>query len=292
MLPRIVQNGAEPERPMTSIVDLDAYFKRIAYDGSRGPTLPVLHAVTRAHTQAIAFENIDVLLGRRISLQVPCLFDKLVRHQRGGYCFESNGLLLQVLQQLGFRARALGGRVRLRVADRGVLPRRTHMLIVVCLDDALWLTDVGIGAASLTSALRLVPDQIQHTPHGRRRLQRTGSRWFHQEWHRGRWRDIYEFTLEDFPLVDRQLANWYTSTCPEDHFSTHLSAALARADGSRLTLSNRHFSRHYPDGSHESRELPRDADFLATLEQQMGIVLSVADGQRLARKIRPEAPAP
>lgn len=274
---------------MSSNVDLDAYFKRIAYGGSRSVTLQVLHALTRAHAQTIAFENIDVLLGRGISLQVPSIFDKMIRHRRGGYCFEHNGLLLQVLQQLGFRARPLGARVRLRSTDRSILPRRTHMLIAVWLADALWLTDVGIGAASLTRALHLVSDAVQETPHGRRRLQRAGRRWFHQDWHLGRWRDIYEFTLDDFPAVDRELANWYTSTCPEVHFTTDLSAALARPDGGRVTLSNRRLTLYHTDGRRQSRELLRDTDFLTALEQQLGLFLPADDGRRLAQIIRPEA---
>ena len=53
---------------MTTI-DLDAYFSRIGYTGSRTPTLAVLHAITAAHTQSIPFENLDVLLARPIVLE-------------------------------------------------------------------------------------------------------------------------------------------------------------------------------------------------------------------------------
>ncbi len=51
---------------MTTHIDLDAYCARIGYDGPRTPTLATLHAITAAHTRAIPFENLDVLLGRGV----------------------------------------------------------------------------------------------------------------------------------------------------------------------------------------------------------------------------------
>jgi N-hydroxyarylamine O-acetyltransferase len=93
--------------------DLDAYLARVGYAGPRVPTLPVSRELTAAHAQAIPFENLDVLLGRRIDLAIDAVFAKLVRQGRGGYCFEQNGLLLQALTALGYEARPLSARVRI-----------------------------------------------------------------------------------------------------------------------------------------------------------------------------------
>ena len=82
---------------MNETIELDRYFERIGYPGPRTPTLNVLHALTAAHSQAIPFENIDVLLGRPIRLEPQALQQKMVAERRGGYCFEQNGLLLAVL---------------------------------------------------------------------------------------------------------------------------------------------------------------------------------------------------
>ena len=108
--------------------ELNLYFERIGWDGPRPPTpsLEVLHALTAAHTQAIPFENLDVLLGRGIQLGFDAVFDKLVRRRRGGYCFEQNGLFLHVLQALGFAATPLSARVR-RDRPRDFIPPRSGM---------------------------------------------------------------------------------------------------------------------------------------------------------------------
>lgn len=95
-------------------MDIEHYFSRIGWQAGRQPTLEHLHALTRAHTQSIPFENLDVLSGVPVSLELDDIFRKLVLRRRGGYCFEHNGLFMWVLKQLGYRVSTLGARVRLR----------------------------------------------------------------------------------------------------------------------------------------------------------------------------------
>lgn len=261
---------------MEGDIDLDGYFRRIGHAGPRQPTLEVLTALTAAHAQSIPFENVDVLLGRPIRLDNASLYRKLVTARRGGYCFEQNGLLLVVLRQLGFDARALGARVRLAVPDRAVTPGRTHMLIEVRVGGGRWLTDVGVGAASLTAPLRLEADREQATPHDVRRLQHLGGRWFHQVRRAGAWVDVYEFTEDEMPFADRKVANWYTSTCPDSHFHSQLTVALARPGGFRATLKDALLTVRASDGSATEHHLGSHAELLRTLREPFGIVLAEA----------------
>ena len=48
---------------------IESYFARVGYTDERTATSQTLHAVHALHPAAIAFENIDVLMGRTISLQ-------------------------------------------------------------------------------------------------------------------------------------------------------------------------------------------------------------------------------
>ena len=143
--------------------DIAAYFDRIHYHGPRTPTRETLDAIVRAHVEAIPFENVDVLLGRGISLELDAIADKLVTRRRGGYCFEQNTLLLHVLTTLGFDAHAISARVRIQ-RPRDFTPPRTHVFVHVLIDGAPWLADVGVGGLSPTAALRLVLDVEQTTP--------------------------------------------------------------------------------------------------------------------------------
>jgi len=252
------------------VPDLDAYFARIGYPGPQEPTLPVLHALTAAHARSIPFENLDVLLGRSISLETEAIFQKLVHDRRGGYCFEQNGLLLHVLGALGFQVTPLSARVRLD-RPRDFTPPRTHMFLRVELDGESWLTDVGIGGVSLTSAIRLAPEVGQETPHEPRRLVREGGRLFHQVRFGTEWNDVCEFTLEEMPLVDRELANWYTSAHPQSHFKNRLLVARAMPDGRRVTVLNREFSVRERDGRAETRNLASGDELLEVMATHFGL---------------------
>src|SRR5215470_474982 len=104
-----------------------SYFGRIGYRGPTEPTLNVLAGVTAAHNRSIPFENLDPLMGVPVAdLRQEALFDKLVHRRRGGYCFEHNGVLAEVLLQLGFGVDILGGRV-VWMNTSGELPAKTHM---------------------------------------------------------------------------------------------------------------------------------------------------------------------
>jgi N-hydroxyarylamine O-acetyltransferase len=66
----------------------------------------------QAHVGAIPFENLDILLGRPVVLEIDALQAKLVSGRRGGYCFEQNTLFRAALERIGFRVTALAARVR------------------------------------------------------------------------------------------------------------------------------------------------------------------------------------
>jgi N-hydroxyarylamine O-acetyltransferase len=260
------------------VIDLDGYFARIAYQGGRAPTLATLNQILEAHVQAIPFENLDVLLGRRIDLDPAALQAKLVRGRRGGYCFEQNALLLAVLEALGFTARPLSGRVRYQ-RPRDYTPARTHLFIRVELDTS-WIVDAGVGAMSPTAALRLDTEDAQATPHEPRRLIREDDRMFHQVQLAGEWHDVCEFTLEEMPPIDREVANWYTSAHPGSHFKSRLVVARALPDGGRAGLLNRELTLRGRDGRAAHRTLGSPEELLTVLADHFG--LDFAPGTRFA----------
>jgi len=251
------------------VIDLDAYFARIGYRGPRTATLETLHALASAHIQAIPFENLDVLLGRPIDLAPSAIERKLIHDRRGGYCFEQNSLFLEVLTQLGFHARPLSARVRYQL-PRDHTPARTHLLVRVELDES-WLADVGIGGMSPTAALRLADPDLQPTPHEPRRLLRENDLVYHQIQIGAEWHDLYDFTLEEMPLIDRIVANWYTSTHPDSHFKARLTVARALPDGGRVTLRNRELTIRRRDGRAEHHLVASPDELLAVLAEHFGL---------------------
>jgi N-hydroxyarylamine O-acetyltransferase len=250
--------------------ELEAYFDRIGYTGPVVPTLETLNGVMHAHVQAIPFENLDVLLGRGIDLSPEGIHRKLVTGRRGGYCFEQNGLLLLMLEAIGFAVTPLSARVRYQ-RPRDYTPARTHLFLRVNISGVPWVADVGVGSLSLSSAIRLDVTGEQQTLHEPRRIIREDARWFHQVRFGDDWHDVLEFTGEEMPPIDRELANWFTSAHPQSHFRNRLIAARALPEGGRLTLMNRELSLRDRAGVSHTRLLQEPGELLTVLADQFGL---------------------
>lgn len=83
-------------------LDLDAYLERTGYRGPLEPTAATLAGLHRHHVLAIPFENLEIMLGRPVELDLASLQAKLVMRRRGGYCYEHNLLFAAVLERLGY----------------------------------------------------------------------------------------------------------------------------------------------------------------------------------------------
>ena len=223
-----------------SAVDLAAYFERIAYAGARTPSRTTLDALHLAHATHIPFENLDILLGRPIRLDLESLQAKIVHDRRGGYCFEQNRLFAAVLEALGFAVTTLAARVRFGATS--VRPR-THMLLQVDVDGERLLADVGFGVFGL-----LVPVPLDAPGESRQfawtyRIAREGGLYVLQLCTGGAWADLYAFTLEPQYPADYEMANHYTSTHPSSRFVPAPIAQRSTPDVRRM-LSDRTYTEH------------------------------------------------
>lgn len=251
------------------MVAFDRYLARIGYGGATERTPEVLAALARHHVEAIPFENLDVLLDRGVSLSPEAVDAKLLGG-RGGYCFEQNGLFLRVLRELGFHAEPVSARVRID-RPRSEVPPRTHMFVEVSLGGTPWLADVGVGALSVTGALRLDTEARQPTAHEPRRVVFEQGRRFHQVERDGAWEDVCEFTGERMPAIDQELANWFTSAHPASHFKNRLLVARALPDGGRVTLLNRRLTVRRGAQVLEQRELGTPDELLQVLAERFSL---------------------
>ncbi|HEY8698986.1 MAG TPA: arylamine N-acetyltransferase [Rhizomicrobium sp.] len=124
-------------------MNIEDYLARIGLEERPAPDLEGLRALHRAHLLAIPYENLDVQLGRPVTIERPPIFDKLVRRRRGGWCYEMNGLLGWSLGELGFRVARATGAVMREAADE--VMAGNHLVLKVELDEGLYLADVGFG---------------------------------------------------------------------------------------------------------------------------------------------------
>ncbi|MGB3310393.1 MAG: arylamine N-acetyltransferase [Nodosilinea sp.] len=261
--------------PTLDAADLEAYFQRIGYEAvgeaDRAPTLAILQGIHQRHPQAIAFENLSSFLGQPVELDLPSLVQKLVYSDRGGYCFEQNGLLRSVLTTLGFQVTGLGARVLWQLPPDTLTPR-SHMVLLLDLEGEPYIADVGFGGLTLTAPLRLVPDLVQATPHEQFRLIQSEEFWILQAQIGQDWKPLYQFDLQAQHPCDYGVSNWHVSTHPSSLFVNNLIAARVDRDSHlgglrqrRYGLRNTELATHFWSGTTEKRKIADAAELETVL---------------------------
>ena len=123
---------------------IKAYFKRIKleYDENEPVDSALLKKLQYAHITAVPYETTEIVDGHPLSLEYDDLFRKIVTENRGGYCFELNGLFGELLRSLGFEVREYAARF---LRGESEPPKPRHRVPVVTLNGERWLCDVGVG---------------------------------------------------------------------------------------------------------------------------------------------------
>lgn len=264
-------------------IDLDAYFRRIGYGGSRAPTLETLRALHFAHSTSVPFENLTVLAGDPVLIDLPSVQKKIVGQNRGGYCFEVNGLFAAVLRALGFRVTTLIGRVRWKAPEE-IETNRSHMMSMIDLPEGRFLADIGFGGITMTGPVPFITDKVLETPHEPRRFLACdvqGTEGYELQALLGEnWAPVYRFTLEPNGPQDYEQANWYTSTFPTSIFKQFLIVGRPTAT-SRKTIFNTMFSIRGLDGKAETQRLESVDEIASVLAEHFDLHLSKEDRARM-----------
>jgi N-hydroxyarylamine O-acetyltransferase len=221
---------------MTQSVDLDAYFRRIEWGGETGPGFDTLAGLMRAHMAHIPFENLDVLLGRPVRLDLEGLQSKLVRAGRGGYCFEHATLFAAVLEALGFQPARQAARVVL-FAPRTAAPR-THMFLTVPVDGVTYVVDPGFGSSAPRVPLPLMEGDAARGESATHRMVRESDFWVLHVLRGGQSVPGWVSILDSENLVDFEMANHFVATHPTSPFVNAMMLSAVTPDG-RVNVMNR-----------------------------------------------------
>ncbi|SFN62759.1 arylamine N-acetyltransferase/N-hydroxyarylamine O-acetyltransferase [Pseudonocardia ammonioxydans] len=267
----------------TATPTVASYLDRIgAADAQVGPDL--LARIVRGHNATIPFENLDPFTGTEPPVDGGAVAAKLVHGRRGGWCFEHNRLLHDVLDELGYRVTPLVGRVRLGLDASAAATSRTHRLTLVETDEGVFTADVGFGATTPTEPLRLEAGTVQRTAQAEYRYRRgPGDTWVLERRGSGDWADQYVFDLTPTPAIDYAMGSWYLTHHPDSGFRRGLAVALSGPDR-RSTLSGNRLTVRGPGTVAEEHELGSPAEVLQALDEVFGIDTAGVAG--LAERVR------
>jgi N-hydroxyarylamine O-acetyltransferase len=261
---------------MTGHFDQDAWLRRICYPGPREPTLETLRGVVAAHSSAISYESIDVLLGRTPRLDLDSLQQKMIGGGRGGYCFEQNMLFRGALRSLGFKVTSLQARVVRGLAIDAERPA-FHMILRIDLPEGQFLADVGFGNLAPTAPLALLPDVVQDTPHEPMRFIVMGDELALQCRLGERWEHIYRVVMLPRMDAEYEIVNWFAASHGDSPYRCNLIAARPGPNRTRITLFNARLNVRHATGEVERRLLKDQGEFQAMLADEFGISLSKQD---------------
>ena len=258
------------------MIDVDLYLKRIGFEGRAEVSRDCLFALQKAHMLRVPFENLDVYMGRPLSLDPSDLFYKIVTQRRGGYCFELNSLYGAVLREIGFDITPLLARVWLR--DPAQVPPRNHMLHVVKIDGITYTTDVGFGGRTTRIPLEVSKSEQIDDGDGYVRLSTCPYEYMLQRRTDEGWDNQYSFTLEPAIESDILVANHFTETHPSSHFR-HNRFIGRFTDTGRNGLVDLSFTQRDGDVVTEKKLAGAD-EWLAFIEVEFGLILDVAKNEK------------
>lgn len=129
-------------------INKNDYFKRIKFSGEEHPSLEVLQKLQRNHLLHIPFENLDIHYQKPINLDITEISSKIIGTQRGGFCYELNGLFFELLSSIGFKVKRISAKVYDK--DNGFGEEYDHLTLIVTLSAKDYLVDVGFGDFSFS----------------------------------------------------------------------------------------------------------------------------------------------
>ena len=257
------------------------YLQRLGYDSPPAQSLRTLQDLQLRHVCSFAFENLSSLMRLPVPIDLASVEQKVLLEGRGGYCYELNQMFLALLQELGFDARGITGRVVMG-GPPDARTARTHRLSLVTLDGVRYITDVGFGGMVPSSPLLLDTEVVQATAHEPYRVTFDGhdsyTLWVQVA---NEWRGLYVFDLQVQATIDYEIGNWYVSTHPDSVFVGQLKVARLAA-GERHTLNNANYAIHYLDRPSEKRALVSADEVLQLLTEVFGICVPVTAALRAA----------
>ncbi|MBP8297886.1 MAG: arylamine N-acetyltransferase [Burkholderiales bacterium] len=242
----------------------------------QAPTLGFLQEITRRHVASFAFCSVGPRLGDSLPLDLPSLFQRIVERRRGGYCFEQNGLLFEVLGELGFEVRLALARV---IHNRDVHPGLTHRISLVQIDGRTLVTDVGFGPQGPRHPVPLTPEPSPQGDRVYRVAERHPGEYHLQLAKDGDWYSLYRFELSRYGQADCELGHFWSHRHPEANFVRNLVVSVI-GDDEVHALRNREYTVS-AGGVERTRPVADAVELRELLASIFGVVVHEDEAQRL-----------
>jgi N-hydroxyarylamine O-acetyltransferase len=226
-----------------------------------------LKLLQRQHLLNVPFENLDIYWKRPIVLNTVAFYRKIVEENRGGFCYELNGLFNELLAASGFETRLLSACVS--DGKGGFSDEYDHLAILVIIGEMQYVADVGFGDFA-AEPLQFTPGIEQQDDTGTYMIRPLAAEYFEVAKMNGdEWKSEYKFKPFGHDLSEFTGMCEFHQTSPMSHFTKGKLCSLMTLDG-RKTLTD---SKFIVTVNGEKTEIPVDSEdgFNELLFREFGI---------------------
>lgn len=216
-------------------MNIERYLQRMNYNDTTSPTIGTLKTLQETHLLNIPFENLDIHYGRKIILDKQAIFEKVMDNQRGGFCYELNGLFYELLRSLGFTVKIISARVyNSTTQEYGV--EYDHLAVIATIDGIDYLADVGFGEFAF-HPLKIELDTLQQDPRGVFTIQQYDDEYLQVSKQASTgWIPEYIFSMKERSFQEFEGMCLYHQTSPLSHFTRGKLCSRPTIQG-RITIT-------------------------------------------------------
>lgn len=189
-----------------------------------------LRELVSRHVALFPFSSVGCQLGDDLPLDMDSLYQRIVIKRRGGYCFEQNGFLYEVLEELGFSPKLYLARV---IYNQDIHPGLTHRLTLVEYEDEQYVLDGGFGALGPAVPVPMSQKETHDRNTVFRVFEKQPGQYHMQVMKDGEFFSLYRFELCHYGQADCELGHFYSHQHPNAAFVNNLVASLIKENETR-----------------------------------------------------------
>ena len=198
--------------------------------GGRELNFSFLNDLVARHVATFAFSSVGCQLGEELPLDFESLYNRIVIRRRGGYCFEQNGLLYEILEELGFSPVLYLARV---INNKDVHPGLTHRISMIEYSGQRYVLDVGFGPGGPRIPVAM-SEIVSNDGERKFRIEEGRLGEYHmQVFKDGDFFSMYRFDLVRYGQADCELGHFYSHRHPDAAFVNHLVASRIQESETR-----------------------------------------------------------
>ncbi len=237
------------------------------------------NVVTR-HIATFAFSSVGCQLGDDLPLDFESLYQRIVIERRGGYCFEQNGFLYGVLEELGFSPKLFLGRV---IHNQDTHPGLTHRISMVEYEGQRYVLDVGFGFLGPKFPVPMPEAEPNDGKNNFRIVERRPGEYHMQVFKDGDFFSLYRFELARYGQADCEVGHFFSHRHPDANFVNHLVVSLLQENETRSLVDLKYWI--IAKSSTRSWDISNSEQLRRILVRELGVQVTEDESRRLYEKL-------